>query len=268
LLLFFFIDLGAKLDLGHAPDLIGPAVVLSLFVLVGNPLIVMVIMGAMGYRRRVSFLAGLTVAQISEFSLILAALGLGLGHIDESTVGLVTAVGLITIGTSTYLILNSYAIYERLGPRLRVFERDRPLADVPDERRSYPEVVVVGLGRFGTALARQLREAGKRVLGVDFDPHALRVCQEHGVDVLYGDAEDPELPGSLPHQGADWVVVTVRQIDVNMAVLSALRHAGYEGKVAVSADTPAEADFLRAEGADLVLEPFLHAADQAASLLD
>ena len=61
---------------------------LSLFVLVGNPLIVVAIMGAMGLRRRTSFLAGLTVAQISEFSLILAALGLRLGQIGKAEVSL------------------------------------------------------------------------------------------------------------------------------------------------------------------------------------
>ena len=54
-----------------AVEAVGPAAALSLFVLIGNPLIVMAIMGTMGYRKRTGFLAGLTVAQISEFSLIL-----------------------------------------------------------------------------------------------------------------------------------------------------------------------------------------------------
>jgi len=60
------------------------------FVLVGNPLIVVAIMGLMGYRKRTSFLAGLTVAQINEFSLILAALGVSLGHIGTETLSIVT----------------------------------------------------------------------------------------------------------------------------------------------------------------------------------
>ncbi|MCK7502598.1 MAG: hypothetical protein MZW92_81830 [Comamonadaceae bacterium] len=52
---------------------------LSLFVLIGNPLIVMAIMGYMGYRKRTGFLAGLTVAQISEFSIVFVAMGITLG---------------------------------------------------------------------------------------------------------------------------------------------------------------------------------------------
>ena len=79
LLLFFFIALGTQLDLSLLGAQLFPALLFSLFVLIGNPLIVMMIMGLMGYRKRTGFLAGLTVAQISEFSLIFMAMGLSLG---------------------------------------------------------------------------------------------------------------------------------------------------------------------------------------------
>ena len=75
LLLFFFIALGSALDLSLLGAHVTGAVIFSLFVLIGNPLIVLAIMGAMGYRKRTGFLAGLTVAQISEFSLIFVANG-------------------------------------------------------------------------------------------------------------------------------------------------------------------------------------------------
>jgi Kef-type K+ transport system membrane component KefB len=65
MLLFFFIDLGSTLDFSTLGAEVVPALVLSVFVLIGNPLIVMAIMGYMGYRKRTGFLAGLTVAQIS-----------------------------------------------------------------------------------------------------------------------------------------------------------------------------------------------------------
>jgi len=93
LLLFFFINLGAALNLSTLGDQIGPAIVLSLFVLIGNPLIVLAIMGYMGYRKRTGFLAGLTVAQISEFSLIFMAMGITIGHVTDQAMGLVTLVG-------------------------------------------------------------------------------------------------------------------------------------------------------------------------------
>src|SRR6056297_2512145 len=116
LLLFFFINLGMGLSLSALGDQLPAAVVLSLFVLIGNPLIVMAIMGYMGYRKRTGVLAGVTVAQISEFSLIFMAMGVTLGHVFDAAVGLVTLVGLVTITLSTYMILYSQTIYGWIEP--------------------------------------------------------------------------------------------------------------------------------------------------------
>jgi len=121
MLLFFFIDLGGRLDFSTLGNEILPAIVLALFVLIGNPLIVMAIMGYMGYRKRTGFLAGLTVAQISEFSIVFVAMGITLGHIGPEALGLTTLVGLVTIMLSTYMILFSQPLYERLAPWLGLF---------------------------------------------------------------------------------------------------------------------------------------------------
>lgn len=90
LLLFFFIALGATLDLSLLGAHATGAIVFSPLLLIGNPLIVLATMGAMSYRKRTSFLAGLTVAQISEFSLIFVAMSVSLGHVREDALGLVT----------------------------------------------------------------------------------------------------------------------------------------------------------------------------------
>jgi Kef-type K+ transport system membrane component KefB len=82
LLLFFFISLGSKLEIGTFVDSLMAASVLSLFVLTGKPVIVMAITGIMGYRKRTGLLTGLTAGQISEFSLVFMTIGLALGHID------------------------------------------------------------------------------------------------------------------------------------------------------------------------------------------
>ncbi|MEQ8801296.1 MAG: cation:proton antiporter, partial [Haliea sp.] len=158
LLLFFFIALGTQLDLSLLGAQISPALVFSVFVLVGNPLIVMVIMGLLGYRKRTGFLAGLTVAQISEFSLIFMAMGMTLGHVDAEALGLVTLVGLITIAMSVYMITWSHVLYRWLEPVLGIFERNNPqreasVAEQEVDVRGY-DVVVFGLGRYGMAISR------------------------------------------------------------------------------------------------------------------
>lgn len=269
LLLFFFINLGARLDLSSIASASGAAVTLSLFVLLGNPLIVMVIMGVMGYRRRTGFLAGLTVAQISEFSLILAALGLTLGHIDREAVGLVTLVGLITIGLSTYMILYSHAIYDHIGGWLGVFERSAPRREMAEDSAvpDRVDVVIFGLGRFGSNIASRLRERGHRVLGVDFDPQIIRAWRAEGLAVEYGDAEDPECPASLRAGEAKWIVSSMPQIHTNISLMRAFRAHGYAGRIALTAHSHHGASILEREGADLVLLPFSDAAAEAADRL-
>lgn len=277
LLLFFFIALGSTLDLSLLGAHVTGAIVFSLFVLIGNPLIVLAIMGAMGYRKRTGFLAGLTVAQISEFSLIFIAMGVSLGHVGEDALGLVTMVGLVTIAASTYMITYSHRLYALCEPLLGVFER-KSTPDEESEERPDPggsaEVIVFGLGRFGTAMGLRLNKRSIRLLGVDFNPQAVRRWRELGLDARFGDATDPEFVAELPLQHARWVVLSVPQQAVGLShedarstLLQLVRAAGFAGRVAVTSHTSQETASLSDSGIDIVLEPFQDAADRAVDLL-
>mgnify|MGYP001348226122 CR=1 FL=1 len=204
LLLFFFIALGATLDLSLLGTHVLGAVLFSLFVLIGNPLIVLTIMGAMGYRKRTGFLAGLTVAQISEFSLIFVAMGVSLGHVGQDALGLVTMVGLVTITASTYMITYSHRLYALFEPWLGWFERKgtprEPNEMGPHLSNGYA-IIIFGLGRFGTAIGMRLKRRGISVLGVDFNPMAIRRWRALGLEAEFGDATDPEFVAELPLGG-------------------------------------------------------------------
>jgi hypothetical protein len=229
----------------------------------------------MCYRKRTGFLAGLTVAQISEISLIRGALGLSLGHIDADTMGLLTLVGLITISASTYMILYSHPLYERISPWLGVFERKwahREEARELTADESGVDVILFGLGRFGSGIARELQQRDHRVLGVDFDPDLVHRQEGRGYAVRYGDAEDPEFLASLPFGQVHWVLSSLREMPVNLALLHGLllhglRHHGYKGRVAVTAHTIPDAEQLEHAGADRVLIPYADAAAEAVDKL-
>ncbi len=269
LLLFFFIDLGSGLNLSAAGLQLGPALVLSVFVLVGNPLIVVAIMGAMGYRRRTGLLAGLTVAQISEFSLILAALGLQLGQLGEGEVSLITLVGVITIAFSTYMILGSERLYGWLKEPLRLLERATPFSELGGSTSgpARVDVILLGLGRFGGAIHRQLQPHNLSILGIDFDPQALRLAAAQGLPVQYGDSEDPEFTASLPLSSATVVVSTLPALESNAAIQHGLQAAGFQGHFIATAHDEAEVAKLEFLGAQRTLLPFLDAAERAAELI-
>lgn len=274
LLLFFFIALGARLELDLLGAQIVPAVVLSLFVLVGNPLIVMVIMGLMGYRKRTSFLAGLTVAQISEFSLIFMAMGLNLGHVTEESLGLVTLVGLTTIALSVYMITYSHALYAWLEPVLSVFERRMPYREEDPNSHNMSfngyDFILFGLGRYGSAIAHNLLKNEQKLLVVDFNPDAVRRWRALGHDAVYGDASDPNFIAMLPLHSTRWVVSAMQQHDVGLALedprymlIHSLKEQGFGGRIAVATHHNAEIDILLERGAHLVFRPYQDAADRA-----
>jgi Kef-type K+ transport system membrane component KefB/Trk K+ transport system NAD-binding subunit len=270
LLLFFFIDLGARLDWSTVGSQLGASAIFSIFVLIGNPLIVLAIMGFMGYRRRTGFLAGLTVAQISEFSLIVAALGLSLGHINAETMGLITLVGVVTIFASTYMILYSGPLYRLLARPLMIFERSEPYREMGLDSVDEPEtvdVIVIGMGRYGSDITEHLLRQNKSIVGIDFDPGNLEKWRSRGIPVIYGDISDPELYEHLPLEQARWVVSTVRSIDLNLPLLHFLKLRNYEGRIALAAADQLEADRYRETHVDLVLMPLKDAAEQAADAL-
>jgi Kef-type K+ transport system membrane component KefB/Trk K+ transport system NAD-binding subunit len=270
LLLFFFIYLGARLDWASVGVHLHASLWFSLFVLVGNPIIVLIIMGLMGYRCRTGFMAGLTVAQISEFSLIVAALGMNLGHISKETMGLITLVGVVTIFFSTYMILYSHNLYRLLAKPLKIFERKKTYredASKIDRDVLSVDVIIVGLGNYGSGLAQQLLNRKKNIVGVDFDPAVLEKWRSRHVFVLYGDMEDPDILEQLPLNKAHWVVSTVRIRELNMGFLKELHTNGYTGKVAFTAINEEEAKIYEKAGVHVVFRPYKDAAEQATDSL-
>ncbi|MGZ8266201.1 MAG: cation:proton antiporter [Burkholderiales bacterium] len=269
LLLFFFIDLGARLQVESLGTHLGTALVLSLFVLAIKPLIVLGIMGVMGYRKRTSFLTAVPLAQVSEFSIVLLALGVSLGHIEQTALSIITLVALVTITASTYMIIFLQPLYQRVADWLSVFERRAPFRELAVERvrdeENIADVVVFGAGRFGRRLIEQLTHRRLRVLAVDFDPENVRALRHRHLHVRFGDAEDPEFARTLPLDNVSWVVSTLPEADATHSLVQALRARGFKGKVAVVVRSSEEQPEWAKRGATRVFRLYEDAADFAAS---
>ncbi|MCC5922941.1 MAG: cation:proton antiporter [Crocinitomicaceae bacterium] len=263
LLLFFFVNLGSELDLSVIGSQLNAAIIFSLFVLIGNPIIVLIIMGRMGYRKRTSFLAGLTVAQISEFSLIFAGLGLAVGHLTDEIVGLITLVGLITIGISTYLILYSYNIYEFISPALRIFEKKTPDKEEFSNENGKGEfdIIIFGVGRFGKEIALILDEFPEfNYLGVDFDPENIKKLRAQNKQVVYGDIEDPEILEQIPFHTSKCIINTISDVEQSKHLMKALKRTHYKGQIILTAEKDRDYELLNECGADKVIQLYPLAA--------
>ncbi len=253
-ILIFFVILGASVIFSNFSGLAVPIIVLSLFVLIGNPLIVLILMGILGYRKRTGFLAGVTVAQISEFSLVLVALGLKLGHITESVVALITAVGIITISVSTYLIMHGEAIFSLLSRPLSIFERKKTKEISSIEENGARDIVLIGCGRTGESIALGLPP--EKLLIIDFDPDVIKKMKARGFSVIFGDTADEEVFETAHVADAKLVISTSPNLDDGIMLLSKFSvPEGFRPKIIVRAETEKEAEILYENGADYVLLP-------------
>lgn len=255
-LFMFFIMLGSQMVFTDIGQITIPIVVLSLFVLFGNPLIVMIAMGALGYTRKSGFLAGLTVAQISEFSLIYIALGISVGHIGTQILPLVTIIGLITIAGSTYMMMYSDVIYRHLSKYLKIFERKGSKVDeyIFHEGDNY-EAILFGYNRMGRSIKKSLEKMGISHLVVDYNPDVIKKLSQTGADCRYGDAGDGELLNELNLCKTRLIVSTIKDFDTNALVLERVREVNKKVIIITVSNQAEEALELYERGASYVIMP-------------
>ena len=265
-IVMFFIFLGAQMHISEVAGLFPVAVVLSILVLIGNPLILMAIMGALGYRRKTSLQTGFTVAQISEFSLIVVALGVSLGHVESSVLSLVTLVGLITIFGSTYLVMHSDNIYTRFAPYLRLFERvgTRQENMAPKPRYS---IVLFGCGRIGYDFIDTLRGINENLLVVDYNPEIIAELNKRGIQNEFGDAGDLDFIESLDLSHAELVISTVPEPETNLLIHRVVKAKSEDAVVMVLAHRIKDALSHYDEGVDYVILPHFLGGKYAAELV-
>ncbi|HZG35630.1 MAG TPA: cation:proton antiporter [Gaiellaceae bacterium] len=266
LLLFFFLNLGAALDIRSLDLRLGAlAAACAVVVVLLKPIVTTLPLVLAGYGTRPSVRTGVVLAQVSEFSLILVALGLTLGHVGPDLATVVAVIAVVTITTTSYVTGAADTVAQRVARPLGLLARAHALGEGAPDRRRAPEVVVVGLGRYGGGIMEHARAAGHEVLGVDLDPRRLELLRGRGVAVLYGDAEDPDLPRRLPLADARWVISTLRRPEADLALVRALRHYGFRGGIAVAAHSRDDMELLADAGADEILTPFVDAAAAAAA---
>ncbi|MFC1710400.1 cation:proton antiporter, partial [Patescibacteria group bacterium] len=192
-LTIFFLGLGSSLVVTGVSGVILPALIFSVLVLIGNPIIMMSVLGFMRFKKRTSFLASVTVAQISEFSLIIVGVGATLGHLTDQHVALTVIVAAITMTASTYLILGANKVYLRLQDKLTIFERKNPKENVLIEREEKlkDHIILVGCDKTGRSLLTLLKKKKISYLIIDFNPSVVEGLIALKEPVIFGDIGDP-----------------------------------------------------------------------------
>ncbi|MQA92344.1 MAG: portal protein [Gemmatimonas sp.] len=219
----FFTTLGLRMDVGSALDQLVPGLALSAFVLVAKPVIFFAIMPRLGFDRRTTFATGITLAQISEFSFIFAALGTSVGLIDEGLLAVIGMVGLTTIAASASLIEYRDRLYTLVqGERWLGYFGARPSRPGRHPKSLHGHVIVVGMNSLGLRLVNELNELGETVLAVDTDPSKLEGLSTR---TLLGSIDHPSVLEEASLKEARLVVSALQIEDTNNLLTYRCRQA-------------------------------------------
>jgi len=247
----FFVALGASLIFQDISSLLFPFAIFSLFVLIGNPLIIMLIMRLLRYDTRTGLLTGLNMANISEFSLIVIALGASLGHIDQQITALVAFICVGTMTISSYMITFGEHIYRWLRPFLRFLEVKKER--LHDFHGKTGHVVILGYGDSGREIAQSLLRRGLAVVAVEHNNTIFKTMQKEGVPGVFGSVEDEEVLQLLALEGAHMVISTLPHPDDTQFFLEHMRRLPKKPPVFVTAQSGKSGLGFFNNGADYVV---------------
>ncbi len=250
----FFIVLGSSLGVENLSAAIIPALVLSAIVITLKPLSIIATLGSLGYSKRVSFMAGVNLSQISEFSIILVVLATANGLVTKPIAAIITVVAIITIAVSSYLIQYDSSLFARFDKlRFAFFDR-MAKGKEKSPGHGYP-VILFGYHRGGHEFVRTFRRMKKRFLVVDYDPNVIELLQREHIHCQYGDATDVELLEELGARTAKLVVSTIADFDTNQQLIRHLNLYNPDILIVCNANSYGEALQLYELGSSYVMIP-------------
>ena len=260
----FFVFFGSQLAGPITSELLYNATILSAFILFGKPLIVMTFMKFAGNKKRTNFFTGTSLAQVSEFSLIIVLLGFNLGIVTQELFSLTILVALITIATSSYMIYYSQPIYKKLAGILGIFDNDQPELKIRKKSSKY-DIVLIGHNRIGFKLLKVFEKAKKKYLVVDYNPQIIKKLSEKGINCVYGDANDYDFLMSLRLKKAKIVISTIPELDTNLSIKNVI---GKEKTIFIpTSHAISDTIKLYDAGADYVIMPHFLGGEFMGSLL-
>ncbi len=252
-LVLFFIVLGSQMHIASFKEVALPGIILSLFILIGNPLILYVLFRRMKFTRRNSFLSGLTAAQVSEFGFVMLFTGRQAGFVSGNEIPVFTLVAIATIFASSYLIMYNEQIYRLFLPMFQLFGPDK-LRQASRPPRAY-DAWIVGYHRIGKKVAETLKELGTSFAVIDFDPSAIEELHIKKIPSVFGDIADVEFLSDLPIGSSRLIVMTIPAVDDQVNFITHARKLRPNILIIANAYYPQEAQTLYEEGADYVMMP-------------
>lgn len=277
----FFVALGMQIPIPSL-HVVEVALAASVFVVLSRLSVVPILYG-LRLGHRASLIPAINLAQVSEFSIVIASLGLARYQIGPDVLTIVIITFAITSVTSTYMINSSHSVQRIVSRALKLLRvRDLDVGETAPERTEARSETVVFLGFFrdASSILLDLETDGNaveaqvlldKILVIDFNPTVMRELRRRGISCVYGDVAHAD---TLRHAGignAELVVCSITD-DIlrgtsNLRLLRNIRAACPKARVMLTTEHIPQALHFYEAGADFVYIPRLHSALQIARIL-
>jgi glutathione-regulated potassium-efflux system ancillary protein KefC len=253
----FFLSIGLK-GLPQL-DAIGVAVIL-LLILPLKIALYFLLMTRYHLRARTSFLASMSLANYSEFGLIVAAIGVTNGWLDTRWLGIIAIALSFSFILASPLNAHAHALSDRLHDWLQGFETRQLLPEDQPVDPGDAQILVFGMGHIGTgAYDTMVERYGRVVLGLDYDPATVDAHRSAGRNVIRDDATDLDFWMKLRPGKVRLVMLSMSNHRENMIAVRELARIGYQGQIAAIARFPDEIAELEQAGVQAAFNVFAEA---------
>lgn len=262
----FFISLGMKIP-DPKFEFITPVAILILFTVLSKIIVVYPLVRLAGNSNRSGIITSLNLTQISEFSPVIAAMGLKYGHISEGTMSvLLYGLGITSI-TSTYTIKYSVPIYNFFTKYLFKNQREKLGKSQDDSDKNseqkYP-IIILGFHRGARAFIEELKIMNtnllKKILVIDYNIEVLKELSRHGIKGIFGDISSAETLRHAHIKHAVMILSTVPDLLLkgtsNIQLTKICKQIAPDAIIYATADTQEQIVDLQKAGADHVVLPY------------
>ena len=264
----FFVSLGMQLTL-ISSSMIKPALIFLAIIIIIKPLIIFLTTLLFGFGRRIAFLTGTELAQLSEFSLIIVALPFVTSNISREIFSTIILLTIITMGATPYLIKHDEKLYLSLARVLKIFDK----LPVKKQKLEYMKrginynVALIGCHRMGSIFLKALQSKKNKVLVIDNNPDVIRRLIKMRVSCMYGDLTNSEILERIKLNKIRTIISTVPNEEDNEFLLDYVKSKNSNIIIILTANHLHQAKELYNRGADYVILPHILSGEKLSIML-
>lgn len=265
--ILFFTALGLQLTLKGISAVITPIIILIIVVIIIKPVIINLVLTALKYNLKTTFATSTSLAQISEFSLILAMAGAAKGAISEQILTITIVLAIFTMTFTAYFMKFESRIYHQLITYIRALKININSSQNNDENKQKYDIVLCGHDRMGYSILKTLRDSRKNVVVVDYNPEIIKKLKSINIPCMYGDFCDSEVMDRIDLNNASMVISTASSYEDNLIMLQKIKEKNKNLQIILTAHKIDEALELYEKGADYIILPHFLGGEMVSAIL-